>query len=75
MTPELESYYAACLDTVRSPGWALILEDFDRLRRQVADVRGCTNLDLAKGQLDVLDMLAAWKDTLEKAYEQLSAEE
>lgn len=71
MTKELQAYYEACLDTMRSPGWALILEDFERLRRQYGDVRNCENLDMNKGRLDILDLLASWKDSVEKAYEQL----
>jgi hypothetical protein len=72
---ELQDYYEATLDTLRSPGWKLIVEDFDRVRAAVEDVRSCSNLDYAKGQLDILDMLATWKETVEKAYEQLLAED
>lgn len=76
MTDEaLKRYYEESLDTLRSPGWKLIVEDFERIRRDVSDVRHCQNLDFAKGQLDILDLLATWKDTVERAYEQLLADE
>lgn len=74
LSRELQDYYEACLDTLRSPGWKLIVEDFDRVRASVEDVRSCTNLDYAKGQLDILDMLVKWKETVEQAYDQLVAE-
>lgn len=68
---ELERAYEEMLATMQSPGWALIIEDFGRLRDHAADVRHCDNLEFNKGQLDVLDLLFGWKEATEKAYQQL----
>lgn len=71
---QLEREYEAMLATMRSPGWKLICEDFERIRAVAADVRKCANLDFNKGQLDVLDLLMGWRDAVEKAHQQLLSE-
>ena len=68
---DLERAYEEMLDTMRSPGWALIMEDFARLEAAVNDVRNCGDLDYARGQLDVLDLLFGWREATEKAQQQL----
>lgn len=70
---ELRRAYEDMLETMKTPGWALIMEDFERLRRSVADVRACTNLDYAKGQLNILDTLAGWERLTELALQELEA--
>lgn len=77
MTPEekqaLEREYEEMLSTMSTKGWALIMEDFERMRVKAADVRGCTNLDFAKGQVDILDLLAGWREAVNAAHTQLVA--
>jgi len=67
----LERAYEEMLATMNSPGWRLIVEDFQRLATAVGDVRNCDNLDFARGQLDVLDLLFGWREATQKAQEQL----
>jgi hypothetical protein len=66
--------YEEMLATMATPGYAMIMEDFERLRVDHANVRHCTNLDLAKGRVDMLDLFANWKKSVETAYEALKNE-
>jgi hypothetical protein len=66
--------YEEMLATMATPGYAMIIEDFERLRADHSNVRNCTNLDMAKGRVDILDLLANWKKSVENAYESLKNE-
>ncbi len=66
--------YEEMLATMATPGYAMIVEDFERLRADYSNVRNCTNLDMAKGRVDILDLLVNWKKSVEHAYDALKNE-
>ncbi len=70
----LEKQYEEMLATMATPGYAMIVEDFERLRADYSNVRNCTNLDAAKGRVDILDLFVNWKNSVEIAYEALKNE-
>lgn len=74
MEPELERYYEDVLAIFTTPGWKSIVEDLTTLREKLNSVRECSNLDRAKGQVDILDHVLGLPLLFESAYKDLKEE-
>lgn len=61
------------LEVFNTPGWARLHKRLITDRAAVDNVRTCTNLELAKGQLGVLDAIIAWPETWAALYEAAKA--
>ena len=82
MTPQerskLEKYYEDVLDTLNSPGWKLLLEDWEKQRASfssIADVTTVEKLWLNKGIVNNIDYLFGLKDQFQLARDHLDDEE
>ena len=78
MAPDLQKYYEEQFSMMATPGWADLVEDFQRLKASINDVTLTTDtqdLFYRKGQLDILDLILKRKETAEQVYEELDNEE
>lgn len=78
MAPDLQKYYEEQFSMMATPGWADLVEDFQRLKASINDVTLTTDtqdLFFRKGQLDILDLILKRKETAEQVYEELDNEE
>ena len=75
MTPELQRYYEDTIALFKHPGWKYLVEDLGKLRGVLADVRNCTNLERAKGEVSMLDHFLGLPELFESTYADLQADE
>jgi hypothetical protein len=72
--PKLQSYYENRFSMMATDGWQDLMEDaqklFDSLN-QVLPIQNETDLQLKRGQLDILNWLLNLKPASEAAFEQL----
>lgn len=77
MDKELQTYYEETFSMMASPGWKLLMEDLEKLKQQVENIRtveDAQKLYYRQGQLDILDLMLSRKKTCEEVYEQLQGE-
>ena len=77
MTPELQKYYESSFEMFSSDGWKYLMEDLEKLKQQVENIRtveDAQKLYYRQGQLDILDLMLSRKKTCEEVYEQLQGE-
>jgi hypothetical protein len=78
MDKELQVYYEEMFSMMATPGWALLMEDFQALKASLNDlstVADTQDLYFRKGQLDILNLVLQRKEICEKAFEELQHEE
>lgn len=78
MTPELQTYYEETFSTMSTDGWQYMIEDFNKLKQELENIRtvkDAQSLSYRQGQLDILDLILNRKKTCEDVYEQLQQEE
>jgi hypothetical protein len=78
MTPELQKYYEETFSTLSTDGWQYMIEDFNKLKKELENIRtvkDAQSLSYRQGQLDILDLILNRKQTCEEIYEQLQQEE
>lgn len=78
MTPELQTYYEETFSTMATDGWQYMIEDFNKLKQELENIRtvkDAQSLSYRQGQLDILDLILNRKKTCEEIYEQLQQEE
>ena len=78
MTPELQTYYEDTFSTMATKGWTFLMEDFEKLKQELENIRTVNDaqtLSFRQGQLDILDLILNRKKTCEEVYEQLLQEE
>lgn len=78
MTPELQIYYEETFSTMSTDGWQYMIEDFNKLKQELENIRtvkDAQSLSYRQGQLDILDLILNRKKTCEDVYEQLQQEE
>ena len=76
MDKELEIYYEETFSMMSTKGWAMLIEDFQKLKASLNDlstVADTQELYFRKGQLDILNWLLGLKSSYEKTYEDLQA--
>ena len=77
MEQSLIQYYESSFDMFASDGWKYLMEDLEKLKEQVANIRtveDAQTLHYRRGQLDILDLMLNRKKTCEEVYEQLQGE-
>lgn len=77
MDKELQVYYEESFSTMSTKGWAFLMEDFDKLKQELENIRtvkDAQSLSYRQGQLDILDLILNRKKSCEEIYEQLQQE-
>lgn len=77
MDKELQVYYEETFSTMSTQGWAFLIEDFNKLKQELENIRtvkDAQSLSYRQGQLDILDLILNRKKTCEEVYEQLQQE-
>ena len=78
MAPELQQYYEESFSTMATQGWLFLMEDLDKLKLELENIRtvkDAQSLSYRQGQLDILDLILNRKKTCEEIYDQLMQEE
>ena len=77
MDKELQTYYEETFSMMATQGWGFLMEDLEKLKQQVENIRtveDAQTLHYRRGQLDILDLMLNRKKTCEEVYEQLQGE-
>ena len=77
MTPELDKYYSEQFSMMSSMGWKDLMEDFQKLRDELIDIRNVKDaqqMHFRQGQVDILDLILNRRKTCEEVYDQLKGE-
>ena len=77
MDKELQTYYEETFSTMATKGWSFLMEDFNKLKVELENIRtvkDAQSLSYRQGQLDILDLILNRKKTCEEVYEQLQQE-
>jgi len=72
---ELQEYYEARFDMMATKGWIDLLADVDKMieeRNNLMATKSLEELNLRKGQLDVLYWIKTLKQLSEESWEQLN---
>ena len=72
---ELQEYYEARFDMMSTKGWKDLLADVDKMieeRNNLMATKSLEELNLRKGQLDVLYWIKTLKQLSEESWEQLN---
>ena len=74
MDKKLESYYEERFSMMATKGWQDLMEDAEQMFKalnQVMPIQNETELQLKRGQLDILNWILSLKESSTQAYEQL----
>jgi hypothetical protein len=77
LSQELQTYYEESFSTMATQGWTFLMEDLEKLKQQVENIRTVEDahkLYYRQGQLDILDLMLNRKKTCEEVFEQLQGE-
>jgi hypothetical protein len=77
MDKELQVYYEETFSTMSTKGWAMLIEDFQKLKASLNDLSTVTDtqsLYFRQGQLDILNLVLQRKEMCEKVYQELQDE-
>ena len=77
MDKELQVYYEETFSMMSTQGWALLMEDFQKLKASLNDlstVADTQSLYFRQGQLDILNLVLKRKETCEQVYKELEDE-
>jgi hypothetical protein len=77
MTPELQKYYDEQFSMMASMGWKDLMEDLEKLRDELDNIRTAKDaqqMHFRQGQLDILDLILNRRKTCEEVYDQLKEE-
>jgi hypothetical protein len=74
MDKKLQSYYEERFSMMATKGWQDLMEDAEQMFKalnQVMPIQNETELQLKRGQLDILNWILSLKESSTQAYEQL----
>ena len=77
MEQSLQTYYEESFSTMATQGWSFLMEDFNKLKQELENIRtvkDAQTLSYRQGQLDILDLILNRKKTCEDVYDQLKQE-
>ena len=77
MEQSLQTYYEETFSTMATQGWSFLMEDLEKLKQELENIRtvkDAQSLSYRLGQLDILDLILNRKKTCEEVYEQLQQE-
>jgi len=75
---ELQEYYEARFDMMSTKGWKDLIVDIEKMieeRNNLLATKSLEELNLRKGQLDVLHWIRTLKQLSEESWEQLNNEQ
>ena len=78
MDKELETYFIKYFDLFASQGWKQFIEDMEDNRTLISDlmtVKDANDLFYRKGQLDTLNRIVNFQDSIENAHKEVTDEE
>ena len=78
MDKELQEYYEARFDMMSTKGWKDLIVDIEKMieeRNNLLATKSLEELNLRKGQLDVLHWVRTLKQLSEESWEQLNNEQ
>ena len=78
MDKELQEYYEARFDMMSTKGWKDLIVDIEKMieeRNNLLATKSLEELNLRKGQLDVLHWIRTLKQLSEESWEQLNNEQ
>lgn len=78
MTPELQQWYEDQFNMFSSGGYLALIEKMKEMQVNYENLRNLKNTDdlyFRKGQLDILDWLLSWKNSVEQAFKDLQSED
>ena len=78
MDKELQEYYEARFDMMSTKGWEDLIVDIEKMieeRNNLLATKSLEELNLRKGQLDVLHWIRTLKQLSEESWEQLNNEQ
>jgi hypothetical protein len=77
MDKELQVYYEETFSMMSTKGWAMLIEDFQKLKASLNDISTVTDtqsLYFRQGQLDILNLVIRRKEMCEEVYKELQDE-
>ena len=77
MEKDLQEYYESLLELFSTPGWRFFIEDLEAQApslEQIRSIESEKDLWLRKGQIDVLDRVLSYEETIKNSYEELTHE-
>lgn len=77
MDKELQVYYEETFSMMSTKGWAMLIEDFQKLKASLNDLSTVTDtqsLYFRQGQLDILNLVIRRKEMCEEVYKELQDE-
>ena len=77
MDKELQVYYEETFSMMSTKGWAMLIEDFQKLKASLNDLSTVTDtqsLYFRQGQLDILNLVLRRKEMCEEVYKELQDE-
>lgn len=78
MEQSLQKYYEDTFSMMATEGWKALMEDFEKLKQELENIRTVKDahlLSFRQGQLDILDLILNRKKACEEIYDQLQQEE
>ena len=77
MDKELQDYYDNYFSLFQHAGWKQLMEDLEDTTESfdVLNLKDAKELHYAQGQLNILNTLLNWKDSMSNAYENIEQEE
>ena len=77
MDKELQDYYENYFSLFNHPGWQQLMEDLEETEDSFSliNIKDSKELHFAQGQLQILNTLLNWKDSITNAYDNNELEE
>jgi hypothetical protein len=78
METKLRDYYEAVLATMATPGWALLMEDFQDMRDQASNITNIKTLErlyFTQGELSIIDLILGRRWVTRQAFDHLEKTE
>lgn len=77
MDNEIQVWYENQFDLFSKPGWKDFIQQVEDIKKNTEDfnkVNDANQLFFVKGQLDFLNWILTWEDSVNKVYKELSGE-
>ena len=77
MDKDLQEYYESLLELFSTVGWKNFIEDLEAQAPSLEQIRTIDSekdLWLRKGQIDILDRVLGYEETIKNSYEELTHE-
>jgi hypothetical protein len=74
--PELEKYYNNYLELFMADGWKQFKEDTENVMKSInlLNLEDAKQLHLAQGQMEILNWILDWENSVKNSYETLQSE-